>query len=66
MPAKFAMNVSPTPQLTQFVQVKVATGRYRSVSEVIRAALRLLEQQHRRDCRPEALAAHIEDQRDAR
>lgn len=35
------MNVSLTPALEQFVNDKVATGLYNSVSEVIREALRL-------------------------
>jgi antitoxin ParD1/3/4 len=37
------MNVSLTPQLEQFVQTKVQSGRYNSASEVVREALRLLE-----------------------
>jgi antitoxin ParD1/3/4 len=41
------MNVSLTPQLEAFVQEKVASGLYTSVSEVIREALRLLEEQDR-------------------
>lgn len=36
------MNISLTPALEKFVQNKVATGLYNSVSEVIREALRLL------------------------
>ena len=36
------MNISLTPALEQFVNDKVATGLYNSVSEVIREALRLL------------------------
>ncbi|MBO5434861.1 type II toxin-antitoxin system ParD family antitoxin [bacterium] len=36
------MNVSLTPALEKFVQDKVASGLYNSVSEVIREALRLL------------------------
>ncbi|NEP60140.1 MAG: type II toxin-antitoxin system ParD family antitoxin [Symploca sp. SIO2G7] len=39
------MNVSLTPELEQFVQEKVKSGRYQSASEVIREALRLLEEQ---------------------
>ncbi|MCC7382254.1 MAG: type II toxin-antitoxin system ParD family antitoxin [Deltaproteobacteria bacterium] len=38
------MNVSLTAQLEQFVSKKVASGRYTSASEVIREALRLLEE----------------------
>ena len=38
------MNVSLTPQLDAFVRTKVETGRYTSSSEVVREALRLLEQ----------------------
>jgi antitoxin ParD1/3/4 len=35
------MNVSLTPELEQFVQTKVQSGRYNSASEVVREALRL-------------------------
>ena len=38
------MNVSLTPELEQFVSAKVETGRYNSASEVVREALRLLEE----------------------
>jgi len=41
------MNVSLTPDLEQFVSAKVESGRYNSASEVIREALRLLEEQDR-------------------
>jgi antitoxin ParD1/3/4 len=43
------MNVSLTPELEQFVDGKVGSGRYNSASEVVREALRLLEErdQHR-------------------
>jgi len=37
------MNVSLTPELENFVQAKVKGGRYNSASEVVREALRLLE-----------------------
>jgi antitoxin ParD1/3/4 len=37
------MNVSITPELERFVASRVASGRYQSASEVVRAALRLLE-----------------------
>lgn len=36
------MNISLTPTLEKFVQDKVASGLYNSVSEVIREALRLM------------------------
>jgi antitoxin ParD1/3/4 len=42
---EIAMNVSLTPQLEHFVKQKVNTGLYNSVSEVLREALRLLEEQ---------------------
>jgi antitoxin ParD1/3/4 len=37
------MNISLTPELESFVQAKVRSGRYNSASEVIREALRLLD-----------------------
>jgi antitoxin ParD1/3/4 len=41
------MNISLTPQLEAFVQEKVASGLYASASEVIRDALRILEEHDR-------------------
>lgn len=38
------MNVHLTPELEQLVQEKVQSGRYNSASEVVREALRLMEQ----------------------
>ena len=38
------MNVSLTPELEKFVNTKVQAGRYNSASEVVREALRLLEE----------------------
>ena len=38
------MNVSLTPELEQFVSAKVESVRYNSASEVVREALRLLEE----------------------
>ena len=38
------MNVSLTPELEKFVSAKVRAGRYTSASEVVREALRLLEE----------------------
>lgn len=37
------MNVSITPELAAFVAAQLASGRYKNASEVVRAALRLLE-----------------------
>ncbi|MFZ0302956.1 MAG: type II toxin-antitoxin system ParD family antitoxin [Terracidiphilus sp.] len=41
------MNVSLTPELDKFIADKVASGRYTSASEVVREALRLLEEHER-------------------
>jgi len=38
------MNVSLTDELSEFVKAKVASGRYTSASEVVREALRIMEQ----------------------
>ena len=38
------MNVSLTPELERLVHLKVQTGRYTSASEVVREALRLMEE----------------------
>jgi antitoxin ParD1/3/4 len=38
------VNVSLTPELENFVTAKVDSGRYTSASEVVREALRLLEE----------------------
>jgi len=40
-----SLNVSLAPELTTFIGSRVASGRYRSASEVVRAALRLLERE---------------------
>ncbi|WP_354125092.1 type II toxin-antitoxin system ParD family antitoxin [Bradyrhizobium sp. LA6.10] len=45
MPSKNALNVSLTEELCDFVASQVASGRYRTASEVVRAALRMLELQ---------------------
>lgn len=39
---RYYMNISLTPTLEKFVQDKVASGLYNSVSEVIREALRMM------------------------
>lgn len=37
------MNISLTPKLEQFVKAKVKTGDYNNASEVVREAVRLLQ-----------------------
>lgn len=44
-----AMNVSLTPELDRFVRDAVEGGRYLSSSEVVRDALRLLQDRQRQD-----------------
>ncbi|MGY0571257.1 type II toxin-antitoxin system ParD family antitoxin [Bradyrhizobium sp. RDM12] len=43
MPSKHTLNVSLTGELCDFISAQVASGRFRTSSEVVRAALRLLE-----------------------
>lgn len=38
------MNINLTPQLEELVRQKVESGRYTSASEVVREALRLMEE----------------------
>jgi antitoxin ParD1/3/4 len=57
MPPPRTMNVSLTPELAAFVQDRVASGRYGSASEVVRAALRLLEEDERRRHEPAAVSS---------
>jgi antitoxin ParD1/3/4 len=40
-------NVNLTPQLDKFVAAKIKDGRYENASEVIRAALRVLEREEK-------------------
>jgi antitoxin ParD1/3/4 len=53
------MNVSLTPELEEFVNSKVKSGRYNSASEVVREALRLLEEH---DHTRSAQLAHLNDE----
>jgi putative addiction module CopG family antidote len=48
MPSKSTITASLTPELTALIAAKVKTGHYRSASEVVRAALRLLVELDRR------------------
>jgi len=55
------MNVSLTPQLEALVKKKVESGLYGSASEVMREALRLLDEHDRlRSMRLEELRAEIQ------
>ncbi|MBI4751014.1 MAG: type II toxin-antitoxin system ParD family antitoxin [Acidobacteria bacterium] len=55
------MNISLTPQLEELVKRKVESGLYNSASEVMREALRLLEEQDRlREMRMEELRREIQ------
>lgn len=45
--ATMGMNVNLTPQLEELVRQKVASGMYSSASEVVREALRLMDDQDR-------------------
>lgn len=54
------MNVHLTPQLEEMVKTKVDSGLYNSASEVVREALRLMEEQDRiREIRLEELRGEI-------
>ena len=55
------MNVNLTPELEAMIRDKVATGLYTSASEVVREALRLMEEQDRiRQMRLEQLRRDIQ------
>jgi antitoxin ParD1/3/4 len=56
-----AMNISLTPQLERYVKQKVTSGMYNSVSEVVREAIRLLEERDRmQEMKLQALRADIQ------
>jgi len=56
------LNVSLTPQLEELVRTKVASGMYNSASEVVREALRLLDEHDQiRLKRLESLRKDIQD-----
>jgi antitoxin ParD1/3/4 len=55
------MNVSLTPHLEEYVRNKVESGLYNSSSEVVREALRLMEERDRlREIRLEELRKEIQ------
>ncbi len=56
------MHISLTPQLEEYVQQKIATGRYNNASEVMREALRvLIEREEEREAKLQALRQAIQD-----
>ena len=60
MAERKTMNVSMAPKHKAFIRAQVASGRYRNDSEVVRAGLRLLEAQARRDRLEELLVEGLE------
>jgi antitoxin ParD1/3/4 len=57
------MNISLTPKLEKYVQNKVGSGRYTSASEVVREALRLMEQKEQER---EAALREFQEEQDRR
>jgi antitoxin ParD1/3/4 len=56
------MTISLPPEMEAFIRSQVESGRYASSSEVIRAGLRLLQDQEReREARRDALRAWIDE-----
>lgn len=55
------MNVSLTPELEKIINIKVESGLYNSASEVVRAGIRLLQQQDEiRELKLESLRNEIQ------
>ncbi len=48
MPSRLTKNISLTPEHADFIEAGVESGRYKSASEVIRDALRLLSDKEAR------------------
>jgi antitoxin ParD1/3/4 len=55
------MNVSLTPELEAMIHERVATGRYNNASEVVRDALRHLEEFERKEHLRSLLAEGLEE-----
>jgi antitoxin ParD1/3/4 len=53
-----SLNVSLTPELERFIVASVGSGRYQTASEVVRAALRLLERDEMREGRQARRGTH--------
>ena len=54
------MNINLTPQLEAIIRAKVESGLYNNSSEVVREALRLLEQRDKEETLRAAIAVGIE------
>ncbi len=55
-------NINLTPELDEFVDARLQSGRYANASEVVRAGLRALEEDEREDhAKLEALRAALEE-----
>ena len=52
-------NVSLTPEIDAFIAVQITSGRFNNASEVVRAALRLLEQHEHEHERAATAAVRI-------
>lgn len=60
MAGRSTLNISLTPELEEFVQSRVASGRYQTASEVIREGLRMLEErEHGRELAMRELRARL-------
>jgi antitoxin ParD1/3/4 len=55
-----AMNVSLTPELEAMIRQQVDSGRYNNASELVREALRLLDERQRRQHLRSLLAVGLE------
>ena len=63
MANRISQNVSLTAELSRFIGGQVASGRYQTTSEVVRAALRLLQREEalqREEQRPTRRRRHVE------
>ncbi|WP_408502169.1 type II toxin-antitoxin system ParD family antitoxin [Paraburkholderia strydomiana] len=52
MPSNYPLSISITEHLAAFIRQEVDSGRYGNASEVVRAGLRLLEEQRLRSMPP--------------